>query len=398
MEKKNAPAKSHSQHGSQGVLLTNSDGASAIDLIAGLASCLGHRHPAICKCILAACESHLGSPSDTLPADWLQSLGVPFSRYEWGWLTASADEANERAIQVARVLQGSGDPDRYRIVTLLGSKHGDTFAMRSASGWPEKQGFDGPVAAGYRHASPGDIAALAKLVDDSTAAVFLSPVDWNAGGIPFETEYLSEVQSLCREKEVLLVVDETRLPPGVSGRWFFHERADITPDLLTLSAGWTGGLPGGIVLGGPRLIELLSQMKNDPTSEPKMVAVNGLDRDQPLLRAIVRTTAAVASEEKWIDSVDETADAWAAMLDDLANGFDFIRSCSHAGLWTTLELDLPATDVANQAWNCGLRILATDDTTLLICPPINVSSESLLEAMAPLRTTLEAIEQQTHST
>jgi acetylornithine/succinyldiaminopimelate/putrescine aminotransferase len=69
----------------------------------------------------------------------------------------------------------------------------------------------------------------------------------------------------------------------------------------------------------------------------------------------------------------------------------------HAGLWTTIELDLPATDVAKMARREGLMLTVTSDTSLLLCPPLNVTDSSLFEAIEPLRRILESIERETTS-
>src|SRR5690606_33869579 len=117
-------------------------------------------------------------------------------------LVPSATEANEAAIGIARVIaaaqsdsgdSGAGTP-RERIITLLGSIHGDTLACRSASGRIADQLHGGPLMAGFRHIAPGDVRALSKAVDETTAAVLLAPVDWSRGGEPFDADYLLEVR------------------------------------------------------------------------------------------------------------------------------------------------------------------------------------------------------------
>src|SRR5690606_32202008 len=145
-------------------------------------------------------------------------------------LLPSAAQANEWAIRIARTLAADREENqssRYRIITLLGSDHGDTLACRSASGQVAGQAVGGPLAAGFQHVAPGDLRGLSKAVDTNTAAVLLSPVDWNRGGEPLPAEYLTEVRQLCDTHAALLIVDETRLPPAVSGQWFFHQTQGV---------------------------------------------------------------------------------------------------------------------------------------------------------------------------
>lgn len=374
---------------SLGMTLTDGDGKAYIDLTAGMASCLGHRHPAIREAIQGACDLHLGSPSDRLVSDWHQALGTPFAAFDHCQLTASANEANELALRLARY---APDGERYRVITLLGSDHGDTFALRSASGRAESQRSDGPVAAGYRHVFPGDLSAIEKSIDPNTAAIFLSPMDWNRGGEPFDTQYLSDVESLCRQHDLWLVIDETKVPTGIGGSWFFHHRASVSPDLVTASAGWTGGLPGGFVLIGSRMAETMTALQSGQCGPTWPIG-----RDLPLLRSVLTATARTVVSQQLLNRLDETADAWAAMLEEGVRGFDFVRGCVSAGLWTTLELDLPAADFATAALAAGIRVDVSGETTVLIGPPVVATAEILLKAIQPLRGVLESIERETMS-
>ncbi|MGV3485652.1 MAG: aminotransferase class III-fold pyridoxal phosphate-dependent enzyme [Planctomycetaceae bacterium] len=374
---------------SQGLNLIDEQGKTFTDLTAGRSSCLGHRHPAVCKAIQAACETHLGAAADRLDIDWHQGLGEPFAGFARCELAASANEANEWALRLARAALGR---DRYRVITLLGSDHGDTYLLRSASGRTQRQGLDGPVAPGFRHVAPAKVDAIVKAIDAQTAAVCLSPVDWNRGGEALDAEYLVAVESLCRERDLLLIIDETRIPPGAGGSWFFHQRAKVTPDIVTASAGWTGGLPGGLTLVSSRVSDRLDALEGEDRE-----SLWPPPRDFALLRQVITATAASVTDEQWLQRLDETADAWAAMLDEAIAGFDFVRGCTSAGLWTTIEFDLPAADVVNRSRAAGLCLEATGDTTVLICPPVNVTGDTLFEAIQSLRNALESIERETAS-
>lgn len=366
--------------------LIDDHGNTCVDLVAGLASTLGHRHASIVAAIKRTCESNLGTALDRLNSDWHLGLGEAVAEFEHCHLSASANDANEFAFRVARSAFGK---DRYRVITLLGSDHGDTFSLRSASGRIPGQGFDGPVAAGYRHVRPADITALTKAIDPMTAAICISPFDWNQGGEAFDIDYLKAAESLCRERDLLFMIDETRVPPGVGGTLFFHGRAEVSADIVTVSAGWCGGLPGGMTFIHSRTLASLQSREGFPLDWLRH------QPDLPLLREVISATASTIQNDHLLGGIDEAVDVWAATLDELTSGFDFVRGCVHAGLWTTIELDLPAVDVATRAFADGLRLLVTGETTLLICPPITATGDRLLEAIEPLRRAFESLERET---
>jgi len=107
---------------------------------------------------------------------------------------------------------------------------------------------------------PNTAAALEKLIGqagaDRVAAFFCEPVV-GAGGVLFPPEgYLTRVQEICREQDVLFVADEVITGFGRAGSWFGSERFGIEPDLMTVAKGLTSGYaPLGAVLAGPRVAE-----------------------------------------------------------------------------------------------------------------------------------------------
>ncbi len=387
---------------SSGVEIVDASQRRLLDMAAAYASPLGHRHPQIATALGAACQSYLGgvedAVSDSIAAEW----GVPFSDFADVSLLPSASQANEWAIRIARILAAERDGSqsrRHRIITLLGSDHGDTLACRSASGKVAGQAVGGPLAPGFQHLAPGDLRAISKAVDATAAAVLLSPVDWNRGGEPFAADYLLEVRQLCDASGALLIVDETQVPAAISGQWFFHQTHSLEADIVTAAAGWTGGMPGGLLLTHAAVIDRL-QDQNDRND----AAVGGLFslraagrlpmRDYPVLRAVVRATAAALAELGGPEHVAAVGQRWAAAWQELVGSFEFISAASTTGLWTVLQVDVPAAEVISATDKLGLRMLASGETTLLVCPPINIIDQESDQMLETLRAALETIERQ----
>lgn len=388
---------------SSGIEIVDASQRRLLDLTAAYACPLGHCAPAVVQALTAACQSYLGGGEDLVTAAIAAQWSVPFSEFGDVSLLPSAAQANEWAIRIARTVAAAGDASqasRYRILTLLGSDHGDTLACRSASGQVAAQAFGGPLAAGFQHLAPGDLRSLSKAVDANTAAVLLSPVDWNRGGEPFAADYLAEVRQLCDANAALLIVDETRLPAAISGQWFFHQTQGIEADLVTAAAGWTGGLPGGLLLTHAAVVDRL-QDHHDRSPQAaeeglfSLWAAGRLPRDDyPVLRAMVRATAAALVELGGPEHLAALSEHWAAAWQELASSFEFISSVSTTGLWTIVHVDVPAAEVLAATEALGLRMRASGETTLLVCPPINLTvqeSDSMLET---LRAALETIERQ----
>lgn len=392
------------------------DGArrTAIDMASAMASAVGHRHPDIVRAIGDACQKHLGSSLDVAAAGQLSEAGEPFTGFADGCVVPSACEANEWAIRIARaVAEAASDGEvgsRDRVITLLGGIHGETLACRSASGLLAGQATGGPLAAGFRHIAPGDQRALTKAIDATVAAVLIAPVDWSRGGVPFEQDYLLAVRQCCDDSGALLIIDETRLPPAVSGHWFFHQAHNIQADIVTAAAGWTGGLPGGLLLLREQTLQRLAALaaetaadalsaerSSDQPSDPPSPRSQGLlpRADYPLLRSVIEATAAAVQAQGGPDHVQQIAPAWAAAWQELAEGFEFINRTLTAGLYAVAELDLSADEVVAAARKAGLALIASGETTLLACLPITVTPQAIGLMLQKLREALETIERHT---
>lgn len=401
-----------------GIEIVDTAGHTIIDLAAALASCLGHRHSDVVAAITTACQSDLGAGFAPADPRYLVSLGEPFSDFRFAQVVASASEANECAIRIARLAGQSsvggdgGASDRFRIVTVLGGYHGDTLACRSAGGRFEDQTGNLPLAAGFRHVAAGDARALAKAVDGQTAAVMIAPVDWAAGGEPLAADYLRQVRQICDDAGALLILDETRLPPAISGHWFFHRSAEIVADIVTASAGWTGGLAGGLVLVNesvPAAAVVSSQPRSDEESAKNARHAATLlppagqsalpQSDIPVLREIVAATAAAVRKMGGPESVAPAAARWGGCWDELAEGFEFVNRVSTLGLWAMVRFDLPSGDVQNAVAGESIRLLRSGETSLVACLPMMTTAENAEETIFErLRHALEVIERQTIET
>ena len=60
-----------------------------------------------------------------------------------------------------------------------------------------------------------------------------------------EPSFILRAQELCRERGVLLVIDEVQTGFGRTGGWFACSRYGLSPDILCLAKGIAGGFPMG---------------------------------------------------------------------------------------------------------------------------------------------------------
>ncbi len=97
-----------------------------------------------------------------------------------------------------------------------------------------------PLPAGFAHVA-ADIESIAAAVDGDVAAVLLEPIQGESGVIPLPDSLLAGVRALCDERGVLLLLDEVQTGMGRTGRWWAHQHAGITPDVMTVGQGTRRG-------------------------------------------------------------------------------------------------------------------------------------------------------------
>ncbi|MBB5917717.1 acetylornithine aminotransferase [Nocardia transvalensis] len=240
-----------------GAVVYDADGKRYVDFLGGIAvNSLGHAHPAI----LAAVTQQLGTlghvsnlyasePVIELAERLLAPFGDGSGR---AFFCNSGTEANEAAFKIARLT------GRRKIIACDEAFHGRTMGALALTGQPSKRTPFEPLPPGVVHIPYGDPLALARAVDEDTAAVFLEPIMGESGVVVPPPDYLAKARAITADHGALLILDEVQTGIGRTGRFYAHHAAGIVPDVITLAKGLGGGLPIGAVLAQGPAAELLA--------------------------------------------------------------------------------------------------------------------------------------------
>jgi len=239
-----------------GVVVTDVDGNSYLDLLGGIAvNVLGHGHPAVIEAVTRQ-MSTLGHTSNL----YANEPAVALAEALVGLLGADArvffcnsgTEANELAFKLSRLT------GRTKLVAAQEAFHGRTMGSLALTGQPAKQAPFAPLPGDVTHVPYGDTDALAAAVSDDTAAVFLEPIMGECGVVVPPDGYLVAARKITSRHGALLVLDEVQTAMGRTGSFFAHQHDGITPDVVTLAKGLGGGLPIGACLAVGEAAQLLT--------------------------------------------------------------------------------------------------------------------------------------------
>ena len=226
----------------EGAYVWDVDGKRYLDLLAGIAvNTLGHAHPTLVNAIsaqlgtLGHISNLFASPPQIALAERLLELasdgGAPAGSRVF--FANSGAEANEAAFKMAR---RTGRP---RILALEGAFHGRTMGALALTYKPAYREPFEPLPAGVEHLPFGDVDALAAAMDEEVAALFLEPVQGEAGVRTLPPGYLAAARRLTAEHGALLVLDVVQTGLGRTGAWLAHQLphfgGGLRPDVVTLA-------------------------------------------------------------------------------------------------------------------------------------------------------------------
>lgn len=368
----------------EGPYVWDVDGTRYLDLLAGIAvNSLGHGHPALVEAIqqqsatLIHTSNLFTTPAQIELAERLLTLsGAPEGSAVF--LCNSGSEANEAAIKLAR------RTGRHGIVAAIGAFHGRTTGAVSLTAKEAYRAPFAPLLPGVEHVPYGDIEALRAAVDETTSAVFLEPIQGEAGVIEGSDAYLTAAREITRATGALLILDEVQTGIGRTGDWFAFQRTGIVPDAITVAKGLGGGVPiGGLIAFGAELSGSLTAGQHGTTFG-----------GNPLACAAANAVLTTIETDGLLDHVTRTGQWFADALLGLGH-----RAISHVrgrGLLLGLVLTAPvAPALAGLARAAGFIVNAPGPDVIRLAPPLIITTEQAQEFVDALPALLDAALQET---
>ena len=358
----------------QGAEVWDTAGRAYIDCIGGHGVAnVGHAHPVVAAAIAVQAGRLLICPNnfynDQRAAYLAELLAVAPAGLERAFLCNSGAEAVEAAIKFARLATG-----RPRIVAAMRGFHGRTLGALSATWRKEYRAPFEPLVPGVNFVPYNRPERLEAVLTDETAALLLEVVQGEGGVIPGTADYLQHAQRLCRERGVLLIIDEVQTGFGRTGRLFACQHHGLEPDLLCLAKAIADGLPMGAVLLGHRVGALPGRTHGSTFG------------GNPLACAAARATLRVMQDE---ELSRRAAERGAQLLEGLQQiESSLIREVRGLGLMVGIELRSPVAPYLAALAERGVLALPAGSTVMRFLPPLVISSEQIEMVLAEVRAVL----------
>ncbi|MBP2001759.1 acetylornithine aminotransferase [Paenibacillus shirakamiensis] len=284
----------------------------------------------------------------------------------------SGAEANEAAIKLARRYhQKVKGQDRYEIITFEQSFHGRTLATLTATGQAKvKDGFL-PLPEGFKTVPLHDVNALKAAIGPHTAAIMMEMVLAEGGIHLVEPAFLQEVQQLCEQEGILLIVDEVQTGMGRTGKWFAHQHYGIEPDIFTLAKGIASGFPAGAMLAKEYLREAFSPGSHATTFG-----------GTPLASSTIIATIETMQEDNLPQRVQEAGEYLMAQLTEKLASEPWVKDIRGRGLIVGIECDGPVGELVLQGQKKNLLFVTAGPNVIRFLPNFYVTHEEIDQAVA----------------
>ncbi|MDI6944576.1 acetylornithine transaminase [Microbacterium barkeri] len=364
----------------EGSHVWDADDRRYLDFLGGIAvNCLGHAHPVFVEAVskqaatLAHISNYFASPAQLELAARLKRLAGTGDDGRV-FLSNSGTEANEMAIKLAR-LHG-GKTGKSTILVLNGAFHGRTMGALSITPKAAYRDPFEPVLPGVRSID-ATLEALEAAFDDSIAALFVEPIQGEAGVVPMPDGFLAKARELATERGALLVLDEVQTGSGRTGEWFAFQREGIVPDAVTLAKSIGGGFPLGALITFGAASDLFYPGTHNSTFG-----------GNPLASAVANAVLGYIESEGLLENVT----ARGAQLRTAVAELPLVSGTRGEGLLIGITLTAPvAAEVRAAAHERGLIVNAPDADVIRIAPAYTIGDAEIEEFLTLFGEALSAV-------
>ena len=361
----------------EGVRLFDDRGQSYLDFVSGIGvAALGHGHAGLARAIADQASTLIQTSNlyfHPLQGELASRLSA-LTGLERAFFCNSGTEAVEACLKFARrYWHAQGQTSRTKIVAFTHAFHGRTMGSLSVTWDDHYRTPFAPLVPNVVFAETSDPSAVARIVDDSTAAVIVEPIQGEGGVRPVSPELVAAITAACARTGALLIADEVQSGTGRTGTFLYSGTVGLTPDLVALGKALGGGVPIGAAMLSGKVASHAAPGDHGSTYGGNLLACRAalvvLDElEQGLQESVSKMGAYLQSRLQALAAARPEA----------------IAAVRGAGLMAGLDLGRDAAPVVNAALERRLLVNRTATTVIRLLPPYIVTAADIDEAMGIL--------------
>lgn len=369
----------------EGVYLYDTDGKKYLDFAAGIAvEALGYGNRKYNDALKNQIDRlmHTSNLYYNPPIMEAAEKILKVSKMDRVFFTNSGTEAIEGAIKAAKKYAYTRDGHTdHEIIAMNHSFHGRSLGALSVTGNKHYQEPFEPLLGGIRFADFNDLESVKAQLTDKTCAILFETVQGEGGIYPATQEFMDGIEKICKERDILLILDEIQCGMGRTGEMFAWQGYGVKPDIMTSAKALGCGVPVGAFL----MTERIAEKSLKPGDHGTTYGGN------PFVGAAVSTVLDIFEELNLPAHVKEISAYLEEKLDALVDKYDCLTQRRGVGLIQGVVTTKPVGEITSKALEEGLLIISAGSDVLRFVPPLVIEKEHVDEMIEKLDHTLAAL-------
>ena len=266
----------------------------------------------------------------------------------------SGAESTEAALKFSRKFTGKSG-----IIAMSGGYHGKTFGALSVTHNEKYRKSFQPLLEGVKFVPYSNPSKIEESLDNSIGTVIIEPIQGETGIIVPSDGVLQQIRKICDQNNLVLIFDEIQTGLGRTGKMWAGEHWSTTPDIMCLAKGIAGGLPMGLTLCKPEILDAMKVGEHSSTFA-----------GNPLSCSAGIATIESIIEENLVENAAKVGKIFKNGLFQLKENHRIVRDVRGLGLMLALELRFDIKDILFDGIKEGLLMLYSGRNIIRLLPPL----------------------------
>jgi [amino-group carrier protein]-gamma-(L-lysyl/L-ornithyl)-L-glutamate aminotransferase len=277
----------------------------------------------------------------------------------------SGAESVEAALKFSRKYTG-----KPGIIAMNGAYHGKTFGALSVTYNEKYRKSFTPLLHHVKFVPFSDSSSIERAIDDTVGTVILEPIQGETGIIVPPDGLIQNVREICNRRNLVLIFDEIQSGLGRTGKMWAGQNWNTTPDIMCLAKGIAGGIPMGLTLSKPEIIEAMRVGEHSSTFA-----------GNPIACAAGIATLDSLTEDKLVSNAVTAGKFFKEGLLKLKERHKIIREVRGLGMMLAVELRFEIRDLLLEGIRNGLLMLYSGRNIIRLLPPLVMDEKTISDVL-----------------
>jgi LysW-gamma-L-lysine/LysW-L-ornithine aminotransferase len=277
----------------------------------------------------------------------------------------SGAESIESALKFSRKYTG-----KKGVIAMIGGYHGKTFGALSVTHNEKYRKAFQPLLEGVKFVPYNNPSKIEDSLDNYIGTVIIEPIQGETGIIVPPDDFLQKIRKICDQNNLVLIFDEIQTGLGRTGKMWASEHWSTIPDIMCLAKGIAGGLPMGLTLCKPEILDAMKLGEHSSTFA-----------GNPLSCSAGIATIDSIVEENLVGNAVKVGNIFKNGLLELKEKHRIVRDVRGLGLMLALELRFDIKDILFEGIKEGLLMLYSGRNIIRLLPPLVIDEVKVLKTL-----------------